>query len=140
MRAAFLTVLTGILINVAPGAAHEFAVEESVITPGESLTGVLEAGDHVMNSDDTYFDTYILPVSSGRTYQISLDSEDFDAYLMLSDYVTGDFADDDDSGAGRNAMLARAAEGDGFYVLRVNSVEKAVGSYTLRVQELVPAP
>jgi hypothetical protein len=129
-------VTLALLIGAGSAQAQDFHMSDFLIAPGKTVNGVLEAGDNVMTTDDTYFDANILPVFSGRTYRISLTSSDFDAYLLMSDFVTGETADDDDSGPGTDSMLMLTAEGDGFFVVGANSLAKNTGRYTLEVDVL----
>jgi hypothetical protein len=77
---------------------------------------------------------YTVNLEAGRTYQIDLMSNQFDAYLRVEDANGAPLAQDDDSGEGRNARLRYVCNRTGVYRLVATTFGPAVGQFTLRVQ------
>ena len=97
----------------------------------QSVTGTLVAGDFQF-TDGEYYDVYHLEGAAGNV-TVSLASPDFDTYLMVGT-ETGATAEDDDSGAGLNSMLAFPAQGNTTYIVVVTSFDAGeTGQYTLTV-------
>jgi len=92
--------------------------------------------------DGTSFDLYRVSLPQDGTLTVRLESTDFDAYLFLlqgaalsePDLDLWDqffLAEDDDSGGGLDAEITLDLTA-GTYVIAVNSLDAAVGTYTLR--------
>lgn len=97
-----------------------------------SSTGTLD-GDDCTLGDGSSADYYALKLSSAADLSIELDSDDFDAYLLLFDDDGGAVDDDDDGGGGTDARIARRLSA-GLYLIAANSFEEGeTGRYTLRV-------
>ena len=131
-----MNVVLGAVI-IAIGAVSAFAQnlsQEWLIASADVIRGSLAPGDAVLDEDDTFFDAYVLPVTAGAKYTISLISDDFDPYLIVRNHVTGKTLQDDDGGTGSNSLLNLTAEGDGFFVVVVNSYKEASGAYTLTIE------
>lgn len=72
-------------------------------------------------------------VSMGGDFLVSLESSDFDAFLIVRS-PTGDFQIDDDAGGSRNARIALAnAERGGWLIFATSLGEGGLGSFTLIV-------
>jgi hypothetical protein len=61
---------------------------------------------------------YNIRMEAGRTYQIDLISNVFDAYLYLYDDANNKITEDDDSGGGLNARIIYRAQRTGLYRIR----------------------
>lgn len=107
------------------------------VRPGESVRGTLGAGDPTLDDGSRYQD-WIVRAPAGRSVVVTLESEDFDAYLHWGrvDGATLDVLEsDDDGGSGTDSRLEVTPRGDGTYVARVNSLwGGASGDYVLRVR------
>ncbi len=101
--------------------------------PGE-LTAALAAGDGVTGPLDGPMVTWEVELAAGQTVQIDLESEDFDAVLL----ITGPGFDspfvDDDGGDGTNARFTLTAVEAGVHQIHVTSHgPDDVGSYRIRI-------
>lgn len=110
--------------NLAP------CTSSSSITPiavGQTLTGQLGAGDCTLQ-DGSFADLYSFSGTAGQQIAVTLNSADFDAYLLLRSDVTGTSIVEDDNGGGGTS--ARIPLGSGFFSL------PATGSYIILANSL----
>jgi uncharacterized caspase-like protein len=79
-------------------------------------------------------DRYPLQGEAGRAVEISLDSTDFDPYLILQTDRGEKVAEDDDGGVGNNALLTATLPQSGNYEIIVSSYEEgSEGTYELSI-------
>jgi serine/threonine protein kinase len=81
---------------------------------------------------------YQVKFVAGKTYVIDMVSPDQKAlnlYLYLHDATGKKLAEDNDSGAGRNARIVFRAEQDGTYRIGASSFNAGSGAFTLTVRE-----
>lgn len=101
---------------------------------GQTVTGDLSAADATMD-DGTHFDLYVYEGTPGEEIEITLESEDFDTYLLLRRYFGGELenvAEDDDGGSGTNSRIRTRLDRSGTYVIGANTYTAgATGSYRL---------
>jgi len=108
------------------------------ITAGSTVQGTLQRGDRVLDSDGSYVDYHAYRGRRGERLVITLESSDFDAYLLLGlgpvsalDII----AEDDDGGGGLNSRIEITLPEDGRYTILANSLgEGETGRYTLRIE------
>lgn len=113
------------------------------IRVGQSVNGRLADTDALLDSDDTYYDTYTISATKGQRLQIEMRADSFDTYLYFGRMDADSFtsiANDDDGGGGTNSRLRVTVPETGEYVIRANSVGNAVGAYALSVTEREPGP
>ncbi|MFN0119436.1 MAG: S8 family serine peptidase, partial [Blastocatellia bacterium] len=122
----------------------------TVITPisaSQQVSGRLESGDCQL-ADGSSADLYSFTGTAGQRVAISLESTQFDAYLLLRDPGGIIIEQDDDGGGGFNARIP-AANGtlvlpvSGTYTIIANSLNAGeTGTYTLRLTapDQNPAP
>ncbi|MEM6325618.1 MAG: hypothetical protein AAF791_00735, partial [Bacteroidota bacterium] len=113
---------------------------QQTIRSGESAQGRLASGDAVLVDDESFYDLYLVLATPGEELEITLESTDFDAYLIAGDTEADAFSiqyQDDDGAGGTDAqLLATVGEGGVFWVL-ANSYEPGdTGSYVLTVRSL----
>ncbi|RMG81366.1 MAG: hypothetical protein D6712_16445 [Chloroflexi bacterium] len=105
------------------------ALAQETIVPGETYTGTLEASNA----------QYSFSAAAGDLFVFALNSDDFDAKVEVYDGNGNLIAEDDDSGEGRNALLAFPVAEAGDYTLRVTSWSgEPSGTYTLETQQVTP--
>jgi hypothetical protein len=80
---------------------------------------------------------FLVRLSAGKKYRITLDSSDFDSFLFVEDQARQQRAWDDDSGGGLNSLLTYDVAKDGVYMVFAASYDDRVGQFTLRVREAV---
>jgi hypothetical protein len=74
-------------------------------------------------------------LQAGRTYEIDLHSQEFDAYLRIEDAAGNGLAEDDDGGPLLDARLVFTPARAGTYALVVTTFEPdETGSYVLSVR------
>ena len=109
----------------------------SVVRLGESIDGSLTADDKTLQSGKKY-DVYRMQVASGTRVTVTVQSRDFDSYVLVFRWV-GDslvrVASDDDSGGGLDAKASFRAPGRGEYLIDVLSAAErgGTGEYRLTV-------
>ena len=111
----------------------------AAIRAGQSVEGRLDEGDGQLE-DESFADDYTFTARAGQTYEITMTSDDFDAYLSVGTGTGADFegADSNDDGEadgdGTNARLVFTATASGPMTIRANSLGNGeVGAYTLRL-------
>lgn len=113
------------------------ALSGEVLEPGRWFSGTLEEADPQLD-DRTHYDVWALPGEAGERYTILLQSNDFDAFLMLAGGTGGDFAllaEDDDGGSGTNSRIVFTVPQNGPYAVLANSVFPGeTGEYRIRVE------
>jgi hypothetical protein len=111
---------------------------------GETAAGELAQTDAVDDSDNSFYDTYLVHGSRGQRLRVEMRSGVFDTFLAIG-RAEGAWeaiaTDDDGLGEGTNSRLLVTLPEDGDYLIRANSVAQgAVGAYTLALTERAPNP
>lgn len=109
--------------------------------PGSILVGATARGTltdtDAIAEDGALFDAYAVRVSEGEKLEVTLTSNDFDAYLDIgreSDGSWNSVASDDDSLSDTHAKVEWTVEDAGTYVIRARSFASgATGAYALTV-------
>ena len=107
----------------------------SVLRLGRTVTGDLAASDETLQ-DGTHFDYYTYEGTPGEEIVVTLESSDFDPYMILNRFFGGELesvAQDDDGGPGLGARVRATLPQSGTYVVVANSVGVSTGRYTLRL-------
>jgi plastocyanin len=121
----YTTALLAALLLIVPALAQE------EISPGDTVTGSVEAGTV----------DYKLVLNAGEIVQIDLTSDDFDAYLIVSDADGNSVVENDDGGEGRNASLTLNTLAEGRYTITVRAFGgDATGDFTLTANSVQPKP
>lgn len=123
-----------LVINERP-AAPATAVQQP-IRPGEAVSGTLDDSDAVME-DESFYDYYVYTGRAGERLRITMESDDFDAYLAFGRIENGEFSEissNDDGPDGTNSQLDVTLPSDGRFVIRANSLTAGnTGAYTIRL-------
>lgn len=109
-----------------------------IIEIGQTINGNLTASDPEFTGDSTYFQRWILPVKAFQTFTVDLESNDFDAYLLLTRGRGDKLVENDDGGGGCNARLVYSPQDDHPLRIVVNTASRPnhqTGAFTLRVTE-----
>jgi Bacterial pre-peptidase C-terminal domain len=98
--------------------------------------GVLEEGDTVLKEDGSLYDIYTFEGRANQSVTITVESLDFDTYLLLADSEGEILGESDDlSEENTNSSLAVTLPRDGTYNVIVNGYEaKDRGNYTLTIR------
>ncbi len=99
---------------------------------GDEVAGSLQRGDGQNFKDGSYLDLYLVRGVSGERLTLELDSNAFDAMMLLFDAFGNLVASDDDSGGNSNALLEYTLPAAGNYLVVATSWSASEGSYTLR--------
>lgn len=111
--------------------------------PGSILVGATARGtlsdNDALTDDGIFYDAYRVQVAAGEKLNITMVSNDFDAYLNVgrekSDGSFESLAEDDDSLSDTHAKLEWTPERAGTYVIRARTFGTAqTGAYTLTVE------
>ena len=117
-----------------PRQVVKVAGDSISIRSGQGLIGELEPSDATL-ADGSYADQYAYTGQAGEQVRIVLDSQSFDAFLILGSGPPGAWerlASDDDGGGGTNALLEAVLPEAGVYTIVVNSFSPAEeGAYSL---------
>ncbi len=134
-------------LSLAPGRAaaaadtvcRGFGAVAGLIEVGQTITGTLTAEDpQFITGDSTYFQRWIVPVRPNQAFTVDLQSDDFDAYLMLTRGRGEKLVSNDDGGGGCNARLVYTAQDDHPLRILVNTASRPprqTGRFTLRVSD-----
>ena len=97
--------------------------------------GSLEQGDRVISDDGSFYDSYPLEGQAGESFNIYLESDEFDAFVALID-AKGNIVDqnDDISQEDSNSRIRVSLPEDGVYNVIVNTYDEGgTGKYVLTV-------
>jgi hypothetical protein len=126
---------TSLLLGVLLAGAAVPAAAQNSIRPGQTVQGELSSADPVLE-DDTHYDLWRFQGQAGRTYQVTLRSEAFDAFLAVGSAGDGGVSDDDGAG-GTDSRAEFVAPSDGTFEIRANSLMAGeTGGYTLELQDV----
>jgi Bacterial pre-peptidase C-terminal domain len=98
--------------------------------------GRLGAGSPVLQSDGSFYQQYTFQGNAGQTVTISLDSPDFDTYLIVLDATDQKIGENDDMSANNtNSQVTLTLPANGTYRIIANAYDRSgQGSYTLVVR------
>jgi hypothetical protein len=113
-------------------------VSNVTISPGQTLTGMLEATDCPLD-DGSFVDLFKLTLPMNARVQIDLTSTAFDPYLLLFELLPDGSAlainADNDGGPGTDARIQQTLDSATTYLIGANSLlEGKTGPYQLSVQ------
>lgn len=118
------------------------AQQPETLRTGQAISGTLQAGDPAM-MDQGPFRSFNFEARGGQRYVITLESDDFDAFLSVHRRVGGItevLATDDDGGGDLNARLRWLAPESGTYLIVAHSLTpESYGQFRLTVEEAPPA-
>ncbi len=99
--------------------------------------GALESGDRTIPEDGSFYDFYPIEGKKGESYTISLESEEFDAFVALVDSNGNTIKENDDiSEENSNSQIQVTLPEDGTYNVIVNTYdEEGTGQYVLTVTQ-----
>jgi len=128
LGAVFLT--TGLLVSTHWGHRPLTARADTLV----ETQGALGSGDAILD-DGSLYDQYTFSATSGQYVTISLESEDFDPYLILLDPNGQRISENDDvSRANRNSRVIVTLPSTGLYTAVANSYESGKnGRYAIKI-------
>ncbi|MCB9533325.1 MAG: PPC domain-containing protein [Myxococcales bacterium] len=107
---------------------------------GGPVAGTLEASDPV-EPGRGYADTYSLQVVGGQPIAVSVESDDFDTYLIVRQASGVVLGEDDDGGSGVNSRLILTPSVDETVQVVVTSFSpETLGAYRVAVEPFVVHP
>ncbi|MCC0177889.1 pre-peptidase C-terminal domain-containing protein [Waterburya agarophytonicola K14] len=97
--------------------------------------GILEEGDRIIAEDGSFYDSYPLDVRSGESFTISLESEEFDAFVALIDAKGNIIEQNDDiNEEDSNSRIRVTIPENGVYNVIVNAYDEGgKGEYILTI-------
>lgn len=136
-----LLVAMGVAGLMVPTGAEAQATAPRAIRLGTPMAGTLSASDPSFEERGA-FHVYRLEAAAGARFNITLRSDDFDAYLWVARSVSGlteSIVSDDDSGGDTDSRLRFRAPAAGTYLVVAQALAKDThGTYTLLVEEAPP--
>jgi serine/threonine protein kinase/formylglycine-generating enzyme required for sulfatase activity len=78
---------------------------------------------------------FAIRLQAGKNYRLTLDSQDFDSFLVLQDKTGKELGFDDDGGGKLNSLLLYSPASDDVFAVFAASV-KGTGSFLLKIVEL----
>ena len=105
---------------------------ETVLTRGNIYRGNLDSSDEYWRGSERFFDTWVMTVDAKQRVSIGMESDNFDAFLLV--FREGsEVARNDDGGEGSDARVEFRASNAGEYVVIATSYDdNERGSYRLR--------
>ena len=108
--------------------------EPEPLTPGRASTGRIEPTDRV-RWGHAYYEEWALSAISGQRVVVTMESDDFDPYLIVLSDDGMEIASDDDGGDGLNARLEFRAPATGRYtILATTAAAGQAGRYGIRLE------
>jgi hypothetical protein len=118
--------VVGAVLFALPG---ERAFAQDGLTPGTPVEGTVDSDAGV---------NYTIDAKRGQLILISMESEEFDTYLAISDAAGNELGYDDDSGSDNNALLAFVAQADGTFTVTAKASWSGSGNFTLTPNVIDP--
>lgn len=135
----FRSVLAGAVLAALSSSP---VLAQTAISAGQTVQGAL-TGDSPKADDGTPYALYTYRGTPGERIRVRMESEAFDAFLMIGSTAAPGCSDDcrmdDDSGGSLNASLAYTIPASGQVQIRANSISATdTGAFTLSVTRLPP--
>jgi hypothetical protein len=131
------------LVTLAAGASAQHDGATPLLRLGETVHGALSASDDVLE-DGSFFQSYRLESVAGEAVVITLESDDFDAYLLVGRWADGELevlAVNDDGDDGTNSRVWWLPPATGSYVVQASSLFPGeTGRYALSVRAAPAIP
>lgn len=132
-----MTVLSSFVTTALTLATATLLTAGCVKTASQEHIGMLEAGDKLMDGDKSYYDEFELKLRAKTKVEITLISEDFDTYVIVSPPDSSpqrDNDDCDDNDPARGSCLSFVTHTAGVYTVVANSYAAGeTGRYQLRI-------
>jgi tetratricopeptide (TPR) repeat protein len=124
----------------ARGVAEQTKQVDGNTAPLLQVEGVLEPGDSTFTDDNSLYDTYTFEAEAGQAVIITLESEEFDTYLLLENSQGEHIARNDDiSDDDRNSSIAVVLPQAGTYQVLAGAFDDTQrGAYRLTVTPTQP--
>jgi hypothetical protein len=114
------------------------AAAQGTLRPGQTVRGDLDSGDSALD-DGSLYDMWEFQAQAGRTYVVTMRSDDFDTYLAVGPVLQPGCTDcvtDDDGDGGTNSRVAYRATRAGTVQIRANALsEGEIGAYSLSLED-----
>lgn len=111
----------------------------AVLGVGDTISGELTAANTDLR-DEGLAVYYTFQAEADRSYEITLISDDFDAYLEVLDQNESVLATDDDGGGDLDARLVFLPEAAGTYIIGASSIGSGTGDFELSLTGIAPPP
>jgi hypothetical protein len=110
-----------------------FVAEGEPLTVGQTVSGTLADSDAQLGTGE-FIDTWVIEAAAGDGVTVTIESPDFDTYLLARG--PDGFSVDNDDANGTNSQAELTFPVDGRYEISVTSYAPGeIGAYTLRVEE-----
>ncbi len=109
-------------------------IAQRISLNGAPLQGRLDNNSSVLQSDNSYYNTYTFEGQAGQQVVVEMNSRELNAYLILLSPDGDEVGQDNDSGGDRNSRLTVTLPSNGIYTILANTFESGEsGSYSVRV-------
>jgi len=138
LAAAAAVFFNPVVVAQAPGggAGNPF----NPISYGETLSGYLTASDDSLQ-DGSLYKMFLFSGEAGDTVTISVNSLDFDAYLLFADSVDTILGSDNNAGGACNAQLTHVLPANGRYIVyATTNTAQQIGEFQVSIQQGSDAP
>jgi len=116
-------------------------VAQRISLDGAPIQGRLDSNSSVLQSDNSYYNTYTFEGRAGQQVVVEMTSRELNAYLILLTPDGDEVGQDNDSGGDRNSRLAATLPTNGIYTILANTFEPGEsGRYRVRVATSNAAP
>lgn len=134
---ALTAALAGCTVSGPVSVPGGSASDRPAIVYGQTVNGALEATDQRAD-DESFYDAWVFSGRAGETVEITLESGEFDAFLVLGLVRGGRWTaleSNDDGEEGTDAQIVHTLPEDGEYVIRANSLTPGeTGGYALTLR------
>ena len=137
MRLSIISGITSIILSTLTltGSTLAQPTDEGVLLQTD---GVLEDGDATLASDSSLYDEYILEEQAGQAVIITVESNEFDTYLLLLDNNGVTLAENNDWNGRTNSTIGYILPTTGTYKVWVNAIDASEhGSYKVSISTTV---
>lgn len=116
-------------------------IAQRISLNGAPIQGRLDTNSSVLQSDNSYYNTYTFEGRAGQQVVVEMTSRELNAYLILLSPDGDEVGQDNDSGGDRNSRLTATLPSNGIYTILANTFEPGEsGSYSVRVATTNVAP
>lgn len=112
------------------------------LAPGDRVSGTLSPDSDQLPESLEYANGYQVDMIAGMMYNITMESDDFDTYLLLHDSGAENVAENDDANfeTTNSAISYTPDENERFTIVATSFARGEIGEYTLSIQEILFTP
>lgn len=125
--------------SLVGGLSAQEKVQEKYKPVDLKIAGQIAENDPKDAVRNTPCKVHVVKLEKGKSYEIRMESDDFDTYLRVEDSTGNQLAEDDDGGGGLNSLIRLKADKDDAYkIIATTFGPNASGNYSLTVKDTNP--